>query len=96
MSSDQMASTFTGLSSSVTNSQNDDVADEVHHGCFLEEFKEAKEITTIISTLSNIYKDQIAVERALERFQCEPCSLFSSPINIFAINFCSHIKCSHV
>jgi len=75
MSSEEMTSTFTGLSSSVTNSQNDDVADEVHHGCFLEEFKEAKEITSIISTLNNIYKDQIAVERALERFQCEPFSL---------------------
>jgi len=70
-----MASTETGLPSSVTNSQNDDMGDDVHHGCFLEEFKEAKEVTNIIANLSNIYKDQIAVERALERFQCEHFSL---------------------
>ena len=66
-----MASTYEVLPSSVTNSQNDDVSDEVQHGCFLEEFKEVKEVTSIIASLSNIYKDQIAVERALERFQCE-------------------------
>ena len=55
--------------------QNDDEFDEVQHGCFLEEFKEAKEITSVIASLSNIYKDQIAVERALERFQCEQLSI---------------------
>jgi len=68
----QMASSYGGLSSLSTNAQNDDELDEVHHGCFLEEFKESKEIKDIISSLSSIYSDQIAVERALERFQCEP------------------------
>jgi len=63
-----MASTNAELPLSVTNAQNDE---EVHHGCFLEEFREAKEVTNIIASLSNIYKDSIAVERALERFQCE-------------------------
>jgi len=55
----------------VTNAQNDDICDEVCYGSFLEEFREAKEVTNIIASLSDIYKDQIAVERALERFQCE-------------------------
>jgi len=66
-----MASKLAGLPSSVTNSQNDDMSDEVQHGYFLEEFKEAKEITNIIANLRNIYQDQIAVERALERFTRE-------------------------
>jgi len=66
-----MATNYTGLTSLVTNPQNGDMCDEVRHGCFLEEFKEAKEVTNIIASLSDIYKDQIAVERALERFQCE-------------------------
>ena len=61
----------TEIPPAVTNSQNDDMCDEVYRGCFLEEFKEAKEVTNIIANLSNIYKDQIAVERALERFQCK-------------------------
>ena len=66
-----MANIDVAVPSSVTNNQNIDEFDEVQHGCFLEEFKEAKEITNIIASLNNIYRDQIAVERALERFQCE-------------------------
>jgi len=65
-----MAYIDAAVQSTTTNTQNDDESDEVQYGCFLEEFKEAKEITSIIASLSNIYKDQIAVERALERFQC--------------------------
>jgi len=66
-----MANIDVAVPSSVTNNQNIDEFHEVQHGCFLEEFKEAKEITNIIASLNNIYRDQIAVERALERFQCE-------------------------
>ena len=68
---DQMALDYASLPSPVTNMQNDEMCDEVRRGCFLDEFKEAKEVTNIIASLSNIYTDQIAVERALERFQCE-------------------------
>jgi len=73
-----MAHTNAAIPLSATNTQNDDEFDEVQHGCFLEEFKEAKEITNIIASLSNIYKDQIAVERALERFQCEHFTFMNS------------------
>jgi hypothetical protein len=38
--------------------------------CLLDEFKEMAEITDIISSVVNIYSDQLAVEIALERFQC--------------------------
>jgi len=74
----EMASNEVGSRSSVTNAQNGDICDEVCYGSFLEEFREAKEVTTIISSLSEIYKDQIAVERALERFQRENSILVAS------------------
>jgi len=77
LSHSQMASNNV-LTSSAINAQNDDMCDEIRHGCFLEEFKEAKEVTNIIASLSDIYKDQIAVERALERFQCEHLSFVNS------------------
>jgi len=73
-----MASNEEISTSSVTNTQDDDVSDEIRHGCFLEEFKEATEVTNIIASLSHIYKDQIAVERALERFQCKHFALVNS------------------
>jgi len=65
-----MMSANAALPLAAANTQNGDMLDEVHHGCILDEFKEVKEITNIISSLSAIYNDQIAVERALERFQC--------------------------
>jgi len=64
--------------SSVTDAQDDDMCDEIRHGCFLEEFKEATEVTNIMVSLSHIYRDQIAVERALERFQCKHFALVTS------------------
>jgi len=73
-----MAYIDAAVPSSMISMQNGDEYDEVSHGCFLEEFKEAKEITNIIASLSNIYSDQIAVERALERFQCEQFILMNS------------------
>jgi hypothetical protein len=38
---------------------------------FLEEFKEAQEIQSIIASITTIYDNQVAVEIALERFQCK-------------------------
>ncbi|XP_013417607.2 tubulin-specific chaperone D-like [Lingula anatina] len=42
--------------------------DALGEGLIHEEFKEADEVSNIISTLKDIYTDQIAVEMALERF----------------------------
>ncbi len=40
----------------------------VKKGHILEEFSEAEEIRQITDSLANIYKDQISVELAIERF----------------------------
>lgn len=49
----------------------DDKYDYLALGNVLEEFKEVDELKGIIGNLSSIFKDQIAVEMALERYLCE-------------------------
>ena len=47
--------------------------DRLNEGSFHEEFKQVEEVRGIIANLINIYKDQISVELAVERFLCEYC-----------------------
>lgn len=49
----------------------DDGMDAIGLGCALEEFKEIDDVKGLISTIPDIYNDQIAMETALERYLCK-------------------------
>ena len=50
---------------------NSSADDKISSGSIKDAFKEVKEVEEIIKSLNHVYKNQIAVEMAVERFQCK-------------------------
>ena len=45
--------------------------EQISSGSVHDEFKEYKEVKGLIESINHVYNNQIAVEMAVERFQCE-------------------------